>query len=352
VRRLWRGVFVPAFGVVATMVASACGGDEQVPARDLRFGIFRDLVLYEREAALGGAFFLDRFETTRADWQVFLEELGRDGASGAGAPTDRYRWLPVVNVSLPQARRYARWRFCRLPTYGEWRFAATGGGRYTFPWGDRFVAEWVNSWDLGLDEPTIVGTFESGREWGGAYDLLGNVAEWTESVAPRWFDANPTQRVARGYLPATADAARASAATRRWLLDGLPPPAYWVIESWGDQLPRMVAGGHFRSLIDPKTPDAPESLGPRRGYDAWLSERQAGENGQTVGIRLATDPMELIEALLQEEELPAADGLGYLLGFLAVEEHRRVLTAALPRALRRTEHPGPLAAVLERALAP
>lgn len=144
--------------------------------RSQRFGIFGDLVLYRRPLDEGGPFFLDRFETTRRDWHEY--ERGAAGAPPAAVEGS----LPVTGIGLREARRFAHWRFGRLPRRDEWRYAATGGGSYVFPWGSRPERAWLNSAELGLNRATPVGTFESGRQPGGAYDLLGNVAEWTATI--------------------------------------------------------------------------------------------------------------------------------------------------------------------------
>src|SRR5690606_25109281 len=64
----------------------------------------------------------------------------------------------------------------------EWEYACTRGGANRFPWGDKLDATRVNTGELGLMRSTPVGTFESGRRGDAAFDLIGNVGEWTETV--------------------------------------------------------------------------------------------------------------------------------------------------------------------------
>ena len=60
--------------------AVGCGGDppgEEALQRRGRFGVFRDLVLFDRPETRGGAFFMDRFETTWGDWSDYLVDTAQ-----------------------------------------------------------------------------------------------------------------------------------------------------------------------------------------------------------------------------------------------------------------------------------
>ncbi len=420
----------------AGLLAAACAPAEDAVPRWSRYGVFRDLVRFDGRAHGLGVFFLDRFETTRRDWWTFSMARGDDDAlPSIDRPWQVDDGLPATQVDLRRAREFARWRFCRLPRIEEWRFAATSGGLYAYPWGNRFRVEWVNSGELGLDGPVPVGTFESGRDADdrAPYDLLGNVAEWTESVGGRWFggagsalgatvwwpryargvvlvravpamaawafDGLPPPRAfmdqglkpvrasedpralgvwwrrsaalsrvaaARVWLPSglPAPAAwmllaavspeepvvepddvpgagallelqrrvdlwrqlRGTAAVEIWRQPGVPPPAVWAMASWGGALPRLVVGGHFRALV--------------RDRRSWSVERAPGERGDTLGVRVATDPLALLCTLLAEPEAPTAAEERQLRGFLAA--HRDVLAPRLAQALQRVAVHGPL----------
>lgn len=99
---------------------------------------------------------------------------------------------PVVHVGLADAHAYAAWRGKRLPTEVEWETAARGGlAGAAYAWGDellpggRLLANfWTGAfpWYFARgDAPgtTPVGLFPPNGY--GAYDMIGNVWEWTSS---------------------------------------------------------------------------------------------------------------------------------------------------------------------------
>lgn len=308
-------------------------------------------MLYQRGPAEGGPFFLDRFETTRQDWWRYLVETEPGAVStpwGEGEPEAGAEYLPVARVTLRDARRFARWRFCRLPRRDEWEYAATGRAGYAYPWGDLFTAAWVNSAELGLATPTPVGTFESGRGDGGAYDLLGNVAEWTESVDYAHFASASSDAIR--VMPLQTESLHRlerSAALLPWRIDGLPWPSYWWVEARGLELPRLVVGGHFRSLL--QRDDLVETAGRRDGIGP-LWERGTMEKGDTVGVRLATDPQDLMDALLRERQAPSAQEKAQLRAFLRRPTCRAALLPLWGDGADVPTRSGPLRALLEQEL--
>jgi formylglycine-generating enzyme required for sulfatase activity len=97
----------------------------------------------------------------------------------AGAPPPGLEKHPVVNVSLDDARAYARWTGKRLPTEMEWQYAAQGTDARKYPWGDQFDSTKCNN---SLGRTTAVDAFPSGRSPCGAMDLVGNVWQLTNDV--------------------------------------------------------------------------------------------------------------------------------------------------------------------------
>lgn len=83
----------------------------------------------DRKTVALPAFFIDETEVSNADFAEFCRTAG---CKPPDAPAD----LPVVNVTVAQARAYAQWKGKRLPTSLEWERAARGIDGNPFPWGD------------------------------------------------------------------------------------------------------------------------------------------------------------------------------------------------------------------------
>lgn len=134
-------------------------------------------------------FYIDKFEVTNAQYLRFAQETGRrlpDYLRNEVIPPGREDH-PVIYVSWYDARDYCHWAEKRLPTETEWEKAARGTDGRIFPWGNEFDTKKANVPHLGLRSTTPVGSFPEGKSPYGAYDMVGNVWEWTDS----WYKAYP-----------------------------------------------------------------------------------------------------------------------------------------------------------------
>lgn len=302
-------------------VLGAAGACEDRQAAPLRrsgpLGSLRDLVLFDRSTAAGGPFFLDRFEVTRGDWAQFAATPAGEEAGARPPPLERPEdaALPMGGVDLREARAFARWRRCRLPRRDEWWFACTNDGRNPYPWGSIADASRANTAALGLWAPLPVGTFESGRRGDGPYDLIGNVAEWTETVPNAWFQVRRENWEDWWLLPTALRRVQASAGLAVWALPGGVVPACWVVAAAGDRAPREVLGGHFLSL-------------PRH-----LSELRApSDHSNAIGCRLAASPVELARAVAAGRADYGPGDLEQLRRFLRRGAHAAVMRRAIAQA--------------------
>jgi formylglycine-generating enzyme required for sulfatase activity len=100
----------------------------------------------------------------------------------ATPPRDRLDH-PVVLVTALDAEAYCRWRHAggRLPTDLEWEKAARGIDGRTFPWGNSWDPERLNSAAQGPGGTTPVGIYGTGASPFGILDAVGNVFQWTNT---------------------------------------------------------------------------------------------------------------------------------------------------------------------------
>jgi len=120
-------------------------------------------------------FYIDRYEVTNAQWNVFARANGDSPRAGADE-------LPVADVTWYDARAYCAWVGLRLPTEAEWEKAARGMDARRYPWGEEIDANKA-SFDYVNNDLMPVGSYPQGASPYGVEDLAGNAAEW---VADWW----------------------------------------------------------------------------------------------------------------------------------------------------------------------
>jgi formylglycine-generating enzyme required for sulfatase activity len=166
------------------------------------------------------AFAIAKYEVTKAQWRVFVQQSGHPTSSEclawAGDGFDKPPQLswqetgfmqtenhPVVCVSWQDAKAYAQWlskaasKPYRLPTEMEWEYAAKAGqGLVPFPWpnnespcnranfADKSLEILHPQWRLancsdGFEFTAPVGSLAA-NPWG-VFDMQGNAMEWVSS---------------------------------------------------------------------------------------------------------------------------------------------------------------------------
>ena len=94
---------------------------------------------------------------------------------------------PVVLVTHDEAARYCAWRGTqrgeprRLPTAAEYEKAARGEDGRSYPWGNAFEPDKLNSAVNGPKDTTPAGQFNDGASPFGVLELAGNVFQWTST---------------------------------------------------------------------------------------------------------------------------------------------------------------------------
>ena len=153
---------------------------------------------YGRKTLTLPAFDIDECEVSNAEYAAFVEATGHPlPATWSERAWAEHPDLPVVTVTWFDARAFAEWAGKRLPSCPEWERAARGTEGRGYPWGaEPRVAERLGNvegpdpWSgpttperSYLEGVAAVRTHPQARTLGeGLYHMLGNVAEWTESM--------------------------------------------------------------------------------------------------------------------------------------------------------------------------
>lgn len=145
---------------------------------------------------LDQSLWIARLPITNEQWRVWVTDGGKPSyAAGDGSLNQPNQ--PVVAITGYMADEFCAWLTkqlrpalpdgytLRLPTEFEWEAAARGGDVRRYPWGDRWqpdLAAVAEERELhGATTTLPVGCYPVGAAPCGAFDMAGNVWEWTVS---------------------------------------------------------------------------------------------------------------------------------------------------------------------------
>ena len=132
------------------------------------------------------SFKLSKYEVRQKNYQAVMKVNPSENV-GADHPVDSVSWL--------DARDYCKKLGFRLPSEAEWEYAARGGKRTEFYWGNRVTGKEANFCDstceMNIREPRVSDGFRHTAPIGsfppnpfGLHDMSGNVSEWVQD----WLD--------------------------------------------------------------------------------------------------------------------------------------------------------------------
>lgn len=160
--------------------------------------------IFDTYQATLGAFWIDRYEVTIEQYTPYMSQCIGSGecskidlSAYPGLTDDQKK--PQVDVTWFDALKFCSIRDARLPTEEEWEYAASGPHHFVFPWGNTIESDAVafgkSTWP--------VGSKPKNKSWVGAYDMVGNAAQWVEDrfkpykINSTWWPQGVGSEVAR-----------------------------------------------------------------------------------------------------------------------------------------------------------
>ena len=176
----------PTFGIGSTRISEKDGATlVYVPAGEFAMGSTDQDSLASKDErpqhpVTLDAFWIDQTEVTNAMYAKCVNAgnckppINTDHFINTG-----YANHPVVSVDWSQANAYCVWSERRLLTEAEWEKAARGTDGRIYPWGNEAPSNAFLNYNDAVKDTTAVGQYPNGKSPYGAYDMAGNVWEWT-----------------------------------------------------------------------------------------------------------------------------------------------------------------------------
>ncbi|MDA8823820.1 SUMF1/EgtB/PvdO family nonheme iron enzyme, partial [Opitutales bacterium] len=158
----------------------------------------RDADETEHNVSISKGFYLGKYEVTQAQYEAVMTGVSGDlnatpssWANNANRPVERVSYDDIqvflTRLNAQQSTRIPTgWSYV-LPTESEWEYACRAGTTTVYSWGDDINSTLANYYASNISQTVNAGQY-SANSWG-FFDMLGNVAEWTED----WYEeAYPT----------------------------------------------------------------------------------------------------------------------------------------------------------------
>jgi len=152
-----------------------------------------------RKVTISHGFYLGKYEVSIEQWERFHRETGarepirrmnvridpglgeNDWEWGEGPEVIPGDTHPMFNICQREAADYCAWVGLRLPTEAEWEYAACGGQRRRFPWGNEDLSHELTNMlgdEDGFPYTAPRSAFPRDRSPFGVMNMAGNVSEF------------------------------------------------------------------------------------------------------------------------------------------------------------------------------
>lgn len=125
-------------------------------------------------------FWIDKYEVTQSQ---FSRLNGQKEQPNAFVGDSR----PIESITWYEAKTFCELRGLKLPSEAEWEYSSRGPSNLIYAWGNEFFSNAVVFGESKGDNAVTVatrsvGSRSDGVSWVGAFDMNGNVWEWTSSI--------------------------------------------------------------------------------------------------------------------------------------------------------------------------